>query len=97
MKRLRIARVSAVEVRDDEILVPCFPLLRNGTAPQGARVEFISKKAEEHSMMTIAFDLLNQGMKLDEIRTCLSIPDKWTEQQIGEYISENGKMKFREK
>jgi len=96
--KLRIARVSAVVARDDEILIPCFPLLRyDNKEPQGARVGFISKKTEEHSLMTIAYDLLKQGVELEEIKRRFSIPNRWTEHQIGEYIEENGKMKFSER
>jgi hypothetical protein len=96
-RKLRLARVTAVTTKGDEILIPCFPLLRMTNGPQGARLELITKKAEEHSLMTIAHDLMKRGLELDEIKKHISaIPDKWTKEQIFEFIKENGKVEFSE-
>jgi len=96
-RKLRLARVSAVTTRGDEILIPCYPLLRQEITPQGARLEFISKKAQEHSLMTIAHDLMKKGVELEEMKRISMIPNNWTAEQIEKYISENGKMEFNEK
>jgi hypothetical protein len=96
-KKLRLARVSTVTAKGDEILVPCFPLLRFSKGVHGARLELIAKQMQEHSLMTIAHDLLKRGIELDEIKKHITmIPAKWTKEQICIFIEENGTIEFNE-